>query len=740
VLAGIEHVIGTAFDDILIGSDGRETLEGGAGDDRLAAQNGDDLLLGGDGDDLLARGLLADRQAPNITGNKFYDGGDGTDIVAFEVNSPVYFGTVGGTARYRTIESRFLQSDLVGTQDRSVTFSWVVRDTPSLTARLGEDGADGLAQIIAPELRSQISLTGLSGSGRFDYTYSGFAGFETGWTAGSAPVSATYSGYTRAAIIGVDIPLPRGSLSQNQYLDLHNGDRNIIKSSYFGEVVGVNQVTSLRSAASVLSSDTLRGVEGIIGTDNDDRIFGNAEANALFGNGGDDYIEGGAGDDRLGFGKGESLSNEFSFPQAPSFPGGGFLGPTGVQSMLNQLRTLDPDATTTSAAPRVNVGQVKIGSSSAITDFGSFLWGGAGSDTLDLRFDRGIGFYPGQGPTARAFVDLDVLPTNTVISTVTGQRVVYGEASWLNGLGQVFQKATLFGIENVIGSANSDTLLGDARDNVLEGMAGADLLDGREGNDTLSYALAPSGVTLNFRAEAGRLIMDNTQPFQTGAGHAQGDLARNFETIRGSDHADIVLFAPAAVAPADEIAFVPVLVRDLVDGAPVGEARVNEFQTTVALRALAAMDTEVASAFELGAGDDHVTFLGSTGLRGDATLRTTINLGDGDDTARIGGLGLTLDPGAGDDVITLVATPAGSYAGWSEAQRTTRIEDTDPDGIDTVILEGDGLHQVVLTATGARVLRFGDLSVLPREVTPEALIAAAGPPVSSRRWTRRRSR
>ncbi|GAB3781636.1 calcium-binding protein [Nocardioides ungokensis] len=48
---GVEDVVGTAYDDVLRGTDGVNRLLGGAGNDRLVGRGGDDTLDGGDGTD-----------------------------------------------------------------------------------------------------------------------------------------------------------------------------------------------------------------------------------------------------------------------------------------------------------------------------------------------------------------------------------------------------------------------------------------------------------------------------------------------------------------------------------------------------------------------------------------------------------------------------------------------------------------------------------------------------------------
>jgi Ca2+-binding RTX toxin-like protein len=55
-LASIENVTGSAFNDTLIGNAGANTLDGGAGNDNLQGGAGDDILIGGDGADTIDGG------------------------------------------------------------------------------------------------------------------------------------------------------------------------------------------------------------------------------------------------------------------------------------------------------------------------------------------------------------------------------------------------------------------------------------------------------------------------------------------------------------------------------------------------------------------------------------------------------------------------------------------------------------------------------------------------------------
>ena len=72
------EVLGSAFDDELVGSSARDFLDGRGGDDRLAGRDSDDVLLDGAGDDALDGGpggdlLLSSRGQDGVAGQ---DGGD----------------------------------------------------------------------------------------------------------------------------------------------------------------------------------------------------------------------------------------------------------------------------------------------------------------------------------------------------------------------------------------------------------------------------------------------------------------------------------------------------------------------------------------------------------------------------------------------------------------------------------------------------------------------------------------
>jgi len=195
--------------------------------------------------------------------------------------------------------------------------------------------------------------------------------------------------------------------------------REIRSTSYSATVKSIGGAGGLRASEAVLSTDVLRGVEGLIGASKDDALFGNgatAEKQGTRTYGGD-YIEAGAGagDDRPGFGAAQNLQRVTRAPGAgsgnPSGPlnadtraflgSGGAIGPQNVNSeaLLSQL---DPEDATVGAARSMFSGVVNVGRNGfGGFEIGSFLSGGAGRHTLDLRFDRGLEFRSEANPPAR---------------------------------------------------------------------------------------------------------------------------------------------------------------------------------------------------------------------------------------------------------------------------------------------------------------------------------------------------
>ncbi|MBO9621365.1 MAG: hypothetical protein J7500_01505 [Sphingomonas sp.] len=81
-LVAIENVTGSAFDDILTGSDGANRIDAGAGNDWLSGGGGDDTLIGGAGNDTVGYGSASAGVVVDLSNMGPQDtGGAGVDVL-----------------------------------------------------------------------------------------------------------------------------------------------------------------------------------------------------------------------------------------------------------------------------------------------------------------------------------------------------------------------------------------------------------------------------------------------------------------------------------------------------------------------------------------------------------------------------------------------------------------------------------------------------------------------------------
>ncbi|MEA1071104.1 M10 family metallopeptidase [Sphingomonas sp. LY160] len=244
--------------------------------------------------------------------------------------------------------------------------------------------------------------------------------------------------------------------------------------------------------------DTLTGIENLVGSNLNDTLIGNADANVIEGGLGNDTMVGGAGNDTVSYaGSGAGVTVNLGLQGSQQNTGAAGLDTlSGFQNIQgsNFNDTLTGDSTE------------------------NVLTGGAGDDILN--------------PGANAGGTVDLLDGGAGTDTASFAGYAGGVYASLNGAsdGGVTANgnliASLRSIENLVGSDFSDILVGDANANVVEGGLGDDFLDGRDGVDTVSYR-GSTGVTVNLAT---------TTAQNTGIGI---DTIVNFENVRtgsGSDN------------------------------------------------------------------------------------------------------------------------------------------------------------------------------------------------------------
>jgi Ca2+-binding RTX toxin-like protein len=244
-------------------------------------------------------------------------------------------------------------------------------------------------------------------------------------------------------------------------------------------------------------SDTLSGIENLVGSQYNDTLTGDGNDNFIEGGLGNDILVGGLGNDTASYagataGVTASLGLQGS---AQNTVNGGTDTLSGFENLagsgFNDSLTGDANANTVS--------------------------GGAGNDTLN--------------PGANAGGTVDLLDGGIGTDTASFAGNLAGVTATLNGASDGTATiaglaiATLRSIENLTGSANADILAGDGNANVIEGGLGNDILDGGLGVDTLAFS-GSTAVTVNLAT----LTAQNT-----GWG---SDTILNFENVRTGSGVD----------------------------------------------------------------------------------------------------------------------------------------------------------------------------------------------------------
>ena len=285
-LTGIENVIGSNHDDVLIGDGGDNLLLGLGGDDYLIGGDGDDVLMGGSGGDVLAGGVGTDiaSYADSITGVS-------VDLTAgTAANGNAAGDSLSGI---ENLEGSYGNDVLRG--DAGVNEIWgrdgddVVYVSGGADTLHGDDGFDWVSYI--------FTLTGVwvdlangldSGGAALD----GFEGIEGSYH------SDTLSGDAQENHLighhGND--MLEGGAGADILSGSHGNDTASYQDSSAPVVVDLGAGTGVGGDA---QGDVLSGIENLIGSAHNDVLVGDAGGNNFTGGAGGDLIDGGGGTDRV---------------------------------------------------------------------------------------------------------------------------------------------------------------------------------------------------------------------------------------------------------------------------------------------------------------------------------------------------------------------------------------------------------------------------------------------------------
>ena len=344
--------------------------------------------------------------------------------------------------------------------------------------------------------------------------------------------------------------------------ELDGGAGSFDNASYTDSGAGV--VVSLATGegfGGTAQGDVLSNIEGLQGSNHDDRLLGNHGPNYLGGNGGDDdlfggggadHLDGGLDDDTLEGGSGADYLNGGSGIDWASYRDSG----VGV---LVDLASGNGSGGTAAGDTLVDVENVSgslyddrlVGN-----DAGNTLWGkdgndtlkgGGGADILDGGHGRDTASY--DGSPEGVYVSLTDHTASgghasgdelTHIENLTGS----AHSDFLTGDGDVNTLTGLGSGDLLMGGGGGDALNGGSGDDVLYGQGGGDDLDGGSGDDTLEGGVAGdtleggSGIDLASYDESPAGVLVSLLTGTGSGGHAEGDTLGGIENVSGSTYAD----------------------------------------------------------------------------------------------------------------------------------------------------------------------------------------------------------
>lgn len=451
-LVSIENVIGTRYDDILIGDGGANRLEGDEGDDTIDGGDGNDVLIGGAGIDTLSYESASAGVTVNLSASAQRTGGAGNDTISG-------FENLIGSGHDDVLSGDKGDNRIEGGAGNDIIMGGLGADYI--------DGGDGVDTASYAQSKAAVTidlLNGIVGGGDAEGDTLRFIENLIG-SRFNDELTGDDSDNTLEGGAGAD------------YLDGGNGSDTVSYAS--SSAVTVDLSTGFANGGHA-KGDVLISIENVIGSRGNDVLTGDAGANALFGGNGNDLLSGGAGADYLDGGAGIDTASYVSSAAAVTVDlstGFGFGGDAEADQLIsieNLVGSEHDDVLTGDAGNNAISG----GAGDDVID------GGAGNDKLD----GGAG--------------VDTLSYASAVSGVTVN--LSAKAQKTGGAGN----DTISGFENLRGSDFDDTLTGDKFDNVIEGGDGNDIITGGLGSDTLTGGAGSDQFRFGNAGEGGDTITD----------------------------------------------------------------------------------------------------------------------------------------------------------------------------------------------------------------------------------------
>ena len=489
VLANVEKIFGSTFDDIMTGSTAADYLSGGLGADTLSGGAGDDSLFGGTGDDLLEGGAGAD----NLTG------GTGSDTASYAASD----AAVSVNLAADTATGGHAEGDVIAMSVENLTGSdyadSLTGDSQDniLTGGAGDDALDGgtgYDTAVFSGNFADYTLTDNGGSLTVEDTVSSRDGTDT--LSGVerlrfADRDVTFRAAADQYSVDIDTPTTLDALANddldgltyivdsftqpaNGTVTLNNGMFDFTPDTGFEGQDSFTYTVKVGDNEYTTTTVSLNVADVISGGSSGDTLTGTEFADVFDGKGGVDNISGLGGDDIfLSYGTGTGSGNTYDGGDGFDIVQGGD-GDDLIRARLIDIERIDGGA-----------GYNELGT--------AFYYDS--DETLDLR---GI-----------EVVNIDILvgahyidriygtEGDDLIDGKTGRDYLYGE-----GGDDTFIVSGLdYGFDSYHGGDGFDTIQGDDGDTLIQmyGMSGIERIDGGDGYNIISTTGFNSYETLDLR-------------------------------------------------------------------------------------------------------------------------------------------------------------------------------------------------------------------------------------------------
>lgn len=506
--SGADNLIGGDGDDTIIASGGNDSLKGGRGNDLLFGGSGNDTLISGFRDPILVEywptfpfGEPFTGTTPLDGGNDdFMSGGSGNDrlIVSFDTRNVEVDGGADNDTLQIGLSDAVVEEMVDAFPEQFQTNPTLFTAFVNLAAGTGSYRFNGRLldlDLVIEEIENvngtvfSETITGtsgvniLEGDGGND-TLIGGAGADT-LDGGVGRDRVTYD---LSAAIDIDL---------NRSLQIG------------GEAQG----------------ERLISIEDVDGSRNSDVIRGSSVANELWGNLGNDFLDGRGGADIIDGGAGvDTAAYEFSNDGVTvGLDGSGVFGADAQGDTLVSIENLTGSVYSDrlTGSNEANVLRGRDGNDTLRGLGGNdILDGGVGADIIDGGADTDKVTY------ADAAAGLQI---------ILGFNGADGRATLQTG---TFERDTLRGIENVLGSAFDDAIFGNELANEMDGGAGSDYFTDSRGDDRY---LGGGGIgidTLDLAGEDAGVTVNLTTGVMTHTGSAERDTLTGIERVNGTDLVD----------------------------------------------------------------------------------------------------------------------------------------------------------------------------------------------------------